>query len=155
MVNVIIAKLAKEEDLASRTLPTFTIYTDAVSYVFMTMMIVIKSMKIIFILIYFDAYFYCDCTFLGKYLCVSRDNDKCLSSSNGWASYKCAHLKKGTKYHKYCNTYSKDTRRCCPEACENTEPFTQDLCDASDTVGICTYPNEAQCCKIYSIVIWD
>ena len=36
MINVIIAKLANEKDLASKTLPIFINFTDAVSYVYQT-----------------------------------------------------------------------------------------------------------------------
>ena len=69
-----------------------------------------------------------------------------------FTDYKCEHLKKeyGKKYHAYCDSYSKDARRCCPEACENRIDFTERVCKASKGTGKCIYPNEAQCGKIYS-----
>ena len=46
---------------------------------------------------------------------------------------------------KHCNDWAKDTRRCCPQACWNTEPFTKAVCEASGGKGTCIYPNDAQC----------
>ena len=81
------------------------------------------------------------------------DSDTCLQNSGGWKNYVCADLKRGTGYHDYCDSYSKDTRRCCPETCDNTEDFTYSVCEAAETSGTCKYPNEAQCSKIYTILM--
>ena len=82
--------------------------------------------------------------------CIPKDSDTCIQNVGDWEDWICNDLKNGTKYHSYCDSYSKDTRRCCPEACENTEDFTESVCEASEGSGTCKYPNEAQCSEIYT-----
>ena len=62
------------------------------------------------------------------------DSDLCLKRSPGWNAYTCA----GSK--KYCDSWSKDVRRCCPDACGNGEPLTESNCNTLEGSGKCTYP---------------
>jgi len=81
--------------------------------------------------------------------CIPKDSDGCLQNVEDWENYVCNHLK-DPDYNEYCDTYPKTTRRCCPEACENPEDFTESVCEASEGSGTCKYPNEAQCSEIYT-----
>ena len=90
--------------------------------------------------------------FLKEIPCIPKDSDACLQNVEDWENYVCNHLK-DPDYNEYCDDYSKDTRRCCPEACENTEDFTESVCEASEGSGTCKYPNEAQCSEIYIILM--
>ena len=58
----------------------------------------------------------------------------CLKSLSSWSGYDC----KGSKY--FCNTWSKDLYRCCPESCGIQEPFTKNDCIKHGGKGSCTYP---------------
>ena len=80
-------------------------------------------------------------------LCVPKDSNKCLKNASWkWgASWKCFHFTETGGYKHLCNDWAKDTRRCCPEACGNTKPFTKAACETFSSIGECTYPNEAQC----------
>ena len=73
--------------------------------------------------------------------CKTHDSDKCLKQSpNGeWRNWNCIQAKG------YCNSWAKDVRRCCPITCENTAPFDNIQCEASNSKGVCMYPNDAQC----------
>ena len=44
----------------------------------------------------------------------------------------------------WCDTWSKDMRRCCPVSCGTGALFKTD-CDQLTDYGTCTYPNDAQC----------
>ena len=78
-------------------------------------------------------------------VCIPKDNDKCLQDANNWgSSWNCNHMTK-RKFSYLCNDWAKDTRRCCPQACWNTEPFTKVVCEAVGGKGTCIYPNDAQC----------
>ena len=83
--------------------------------------------------------------------CVPKDSDTCLKNSPGWKlrTWACKDLTEAGGYKSHCNKWSKDARRCCPESCENTEPFNKTLCDINPSAGTCTYPNEAQCGNKY------
>ena len=74
-------------------------------------------------------------------ICVPKDSDKCLQETpnNEWVGYTCETSKE------YCDSWSKDMRRCCPKTCENTDPFTSEACNNAGTSGVCVYPNKAQC----------
>ena len=72
-------------------------------------------------------------------VCTPVDSDACLRSSSGWRGYSCSNS------IKYCDSWSKDVRRCCPESCNNTIAFTETVCKESKGRGICKYPNNAQC----------
>ena len=85
--------------------------------------------------------------------CVPKDSDTCIQNTDDWEDYLCDHLKRGQKWHSYCDTYSKTTRRCCPEACENPVDFTESVCEASEGSYPCKYPNAAQCSEIYIILM--
>ena len=64
-----------------------------------------------------------------------KDSDICIQLSPGWGNdYNCASGKL------YCNTYAEDPKRCCPESCQNSEPFTEGECLQSSAGGSCTYP---------------
>ena len=66
-----------------------------------------------------------------------KDSDICLQLSPEWGDvYKCT---QGKPYCKNQN-YAKDPKRCCPESCKNSEPFTETKCLQSETGGSCTYP---------------
>ena len=73
--------------------------------------------------------------------CQPKDSDACLQASPAWStSYTCSNS------IRYCFSYVKDMRRCCPESCGvGTGVFTEDECNAVGGPGVCTYPNEAQC----------
>ena len=96
----------------------------------------------------------CHSSFLSWFIeeipCVPKDSDTCLQNTDGWEDYVCNHLKE-ENYHEYCDSWPKDTRRCCPESCENTVDFTESVCEASEGSGTCKYPNEAQCSEIYTL----
>ena len=87
--------------------------------------------------------------------CIPKDSDTCIQNAETWDSeYVCANLQQGKPDHEYCDSYSKDAKRCCPDACGNTEDFTESVCKASSGSGKCKYPNEAQCSEIYIILIY-
>ena len=82
--------------------------------------------------------------------CIPKDSDRCIQNAENWDSdYVCANLKSGAPDHSFCDSYSKDARRCCPEACENEEEFTESVCKASEGSGTCSYPNAAQCSEFF------
>jgi len=69
------------------------------------------------------------------------DNDLCLQNSPDWdAQYTCENSEV------YCDEWSKDMHRCCPDTCE-TGPLSEEECNALSGKGTCTYPNEAQSCS--------
>ena len=72
-------------------------------------------------------------------ICTPKDSDDCLRSASGWRGYSCSNS------IKYCDDWSKDVRRCCPESCKNRQPFTESVCNDSNGKGTCKYPNDAQC----------
>jgi len=71
--------------------------------------------------------------------CTPKDSDSCLQASPGWNRlHKCA------SKTKYCSSWGKDLRRCCPVSC-NTGRFTEEMCNSFQSSGTCLYPNTAQC----------
>ena len=67
--------------------------------------------------------------------CVPRDDDECLASTPDWGSTKnCAYAKK------YCDSWAKDARRCCPQTC-GSGLLTESQCNALNSKGTCIYPN--------------
>ena len=86
--------------------------------------------------------------------CLPKDSDICLQNSHGWdSSYNCANS------IKYCSSYAKDLRRCCPDSCQ-TGQFSEEECKNVNSHGFCIYPNEAQCesngmiCNIFITTFW-
>ena len=85
--------------------------------------------------------------------CHPKDSDACLQASANWdTSYTCADS------NKYCESWGKDMKRCCPESCNIRDlvtieeflsgtilEFTEEDCNKFPGFGCCTYPNEAQC----------
>ena len=65
-----------------------------------------------------------------------KDSDTCLQTSDTstWDGYDCS----GSLW--YCELWDKDMRRCCPETCKNSEPFTEIKCNQSNEKGTCLYP---------------
>ena len=73
-----------------------------------------------------------------KNLCKAKDSDACLKASGeNWSKYTCS------KSTKWCKSWGKDMKRCCPESCE-TESFSESDCKEDGGKGNCKYPNEAQ-----------
>lgn len=71
--------------------------------------------------------------------CVPRDSDQCLADTPNWGSTKdCADAKK------YCDSWAKDARRCCPETC-GSGLLCESQCKALESKGQCIYPAENQC----------
>ena len=71
--------------------------------------------------------------------CELRDSDSCLQKSPKWGSkYYCS------GYTRYCDSWSKDLRRCCPLSC-GTGRLTENDCNALNGKGTCNYPAESQC----------
>ena len=71
--------------------------------------------------------------------CVPRDDDECLANTPSWGPTKdCAYAKK------YCASWAKDARRCCPETC-GSGLLTETQCKALDSKGECIYPAKNQC----------
>ena len=61
--------------------------------------------------------------------CVPRDDDECLASTPNWSSTKdCAYAKK------YCDSWAKDARRCCPQTC-GSGLLTESQCNALNSIG--------------------
>ena len=80
------------------------------------------------------------CTFIFKNsdLCKAKDSDACLKASGkNWAKYTCS------SSTKWCTSWAKDMKRCCPESCKSGSFFESD-CEKDGGKGICIYPNEAQ-----------
>ena len=72
---------------------------------------------------------------VGCNLTVS-DSDWCLAKTSGWGfSYKCKDME-----DYWCKQYEKDMRRCCPQHCDNKQPFTIEECEKSSGNGVCDYP---------------
>jgi len=73
-------------------------------------------------------------------VCVS-DSDTCLQNGAGWGSqYTCANSAS------WCNSWSKDMHRCCPDTC-GTGSLSESECNALSGQGSCVYPNAAQSCS--------
>ena len=71
--------------------------------------------------------------------CVPSDDDACLINSPGWHSSRdCAYAKK------YCNSWAKDAKRCCPQTCESGF-LTKAQCESLSSKGTCIYPTRSQC----------
>ena len=73
---------------------------------------------------------------------MSDDSNSCLqdTTKGEWPDWTCSDAKG------YCTgDWEKDPRRCCPTTCKNSSPFDNVKCEASDSDGTCTYPNDAQC----------
>ena len=73
-------------------------------------------------------------------LCNAKDSDTCLQESgDNWKTYTCA------TSLKWCKSWAKDTRRCCPKSC-GTGVFSKNECIwfGGKRNGDCKYPNEAQ-----------
>ena len=64
------------------------------------------------------------------------DSDICIELTEGWSGFSC----KDAKLYCWNTNYGKDPRRCCPETCELSEPFTKKKCLDSSIGGHCTYP---------------
>ena len=75
--------------------------------------------------------------------CLRLDNDICLQNSEGWEGYSCSDV--GLDW---CQFWAKDTRRCCPDAC-NSIQFTEEECSLYPEWigGNCTYPYPSTCRK--------
>jgi len=70
------------------------------------------------------------------------DNDVCLQSSASWGpQYTCANSAQ------YCNSWSKDMHRCCPNTC-GTGSLSESECNSLRGPGSCVYPNAAQSCSL-------
>ena len=76
--------------------------------------------------------------------CQPRDSDSCLQASLKWKLYTC------TGSSKYCESWGKDMKRCCPETCK-TGAFNEADCNSFSGKGDCKYPNSAQCPKTGSL----
>ena len=71
--------------------------------------------------------------------CTPKDDDVCLTESPGWASNRdCAYAKS------YCDSWAKDTMRCCPQTC-GSGLLTVEQCENLDSKGTCIYPRKSQC----------
>jgi len=70
-----------------------------------------------------------------------QDSDSCLqqSSAGAWEGDSCADAS-----YSECTSWAKDMQRCCPEKC-GTGALDEDACNSLNGVGVCNYPNEAQC----------
>ena len=80
-------------------------------------------------------------TFISKNsdLCKAKDSDACLKASGkNWAKYTCS------SSTKWCTSWAKDMKRCCPESCRVTGSFFESDCKDVGGKGSCIYPNEAQ-----------
>ena len=67
--------------------------------------------------------------------CVPTDDDECLSSTRYWGSKKdCSYAKK------YCDSWAKDAKRCCPQTC-GSGLLTKFQCNNLKSKGTCIYPN--------------
>jgi len=74
-----------------------------------------------------------------KDLCKAKDSDACLKASgNSWGTYTCS------SSTKWCTSWAKDMKRCCPYACGVTGSFSESDCNDVAGKGSCIYPNEAQ-----------
>ena len=76
---------------------------------------------------------------LGDCMLALKDSDICLQSQERWydsnqGGETCA------SSQRFCDTHSKDLRRCCPQTCKNSKPFTQDVCNKANGLGECIYP---------------
>ena len=67
---------------------------------------------------------------------TTRDSDICLNSSPDWErqGYTCSTAKG------YCESWSKDLWRCCPETCRNGLILDKASCYALKENGNCIYP---------------
>ena len=65
-----------------------------------------------------------------------KDSDVCIEVTEGWSDFNC----KKSKIYCSSENYAKDPRRCCPETCEVSEPFTKKKCLDSKRGGTCIYP---------------
>ena len=87
-------------------------------------------------------YFYAS---LDELVCTTKDNDECILNTPGWETashvnkWSCNYFTIAGGYRHYCDDWAKDTRRCCPETCENSKPFTKTVCEASPGKGTCIY----------------
>ena len=81
------------------------------------------------------------CNFLQQELCKPRNDDNCLQSSPNWSM-----LSTCDSRTRYCISWGKDMRRCCPNSC-GTGTFTEADCLSFEGEGTCIYPNNAQCIK--------
>ena len=94
--------------------------------------------------------------FIDNPACSAKDSDKCLHDETGerWkyplSTWNCHDFKQGGGNRDDCDTYAKDVRRCCPEACGNEEPFTKAVCEATASTESdeCRYPHSGQCSRI-------
>ena len=72
-------------------------------------------------------------------LCKAKDSDACLKSAGtNWSKYTCS------SSTKWCTSWAKDMKRCCPESCVVTGTFSESACKEAAGKGSCIYPNEAQ-----------
>ena len=72
-----------------------------------------------------------------------KDSDICLQKQERWYDVGAPFGKGGhtcASSQSFCDTHSKDLRRCCPQTCKNSKPFTQDACDKDNGLGECIYP---------------
>ena len=71
--------------------------------------------------------------------CVPVDDRVCLIKSPGWASNRdCEYARK------YCDSWAKDAKRCCPQTCESGL-LTKAQCESLSSKGTCIYPTKSQC----------
>ena len=71
-------------------------------------------------------------------MCKAKDSDACLKASGkNWLKYTCS------RSTKWCKSWGKDMKRCCPESCRSGAFFESD-CEKDGGKGKCIYPNEAQ-----------
>ena len=72
-------------------------------------------------------------------MCKAKDSDTCLKAAGtNWSKYTCS------SSTKWCTSWAKDMKRCCPESCGVTGIFTESHCKEFGGKGSCIYPNEAQ-----------
>ena len=76
-------------------------------------------------------------------MCKAKDSDTCLKASGkNWSTYTCS------SSTKWCTSWAKDMKRCCPESCGVTGSFSESDCKDVGGKGSCKYPNEAQCNEV-------
>merc|ERR1712226_831955 len=69
------------------------------------------------------------------------DSDECLKQS--WTTnWTCRNAIEHDQ--NLCESWARDMRRCCPDACGNGY-LTESDCKAIDSKGTCTYPNCGEC----------
>jgi len=78
--------------------------------------------------------------------CQPKDSDTCIKEA--WKAWDWSKgCEESHKYNpKYCRTWGKDMRRCCPETCKSGK-FTKEDCDMFPFDGTCSFPTSATICN--------